>query len=678
MNLFMLGTGLIALISCSDKSDDSDTDSNTDTGTSDTGATVDSDAAIGIFGNGAVEIPQGSTYLEETMDGIALWSMGASEIDLKNISGADVTINSIVLTPAEGVLEQEWLVTEPYASAREEMVVSDTVIAPDETFSFGLWFWPMEWGYRDVDVTINYDGSRSVQFTSQGRGRDPGLLFAEETLAETVWGESGETASSSGSVADTYMAGMTADPDGNVYILANGYTWSDSFSSNMVVASLDASGDERWIKEWDEDYRQSSMGDENTSEGAAGSIDYGSDGYVYTAMSASTSSANSVTRGWVNKIDPSNGAVVWSKRFLPRDVSSPLGKDTTAFSAVDASGTYVLAAGYTGWFDDPNDANLTSSDKFLIAAYDKSDGSVVWSYVLDIHEGYSDKAQAICRDASGNAYVAGKGNDNTIVLKMSGVDSTAPSFAWVAVNETVDVGSNYRHCDVDADGNAYLALDRGGLPSWFSAVRYNSDGSLGWAKTFHEANFGDNDNAWVARVSGDSVYFGGRISQGFDTVQGDGFLLKAATDGSYDWSAFYYGGKGVDDTAYHRIQGLEVDSDGSLLIGHSSTVVNMNFEHYWGQWYQSINPADFQLDPPECGDGADSWTDLTLESTLTTNASSIDGEYDNWVELTGYQESDADSSLWSDAPEKISVEDAHGRQGQGVENHILFHRIKVD
>ena len=69
MNFFMLGTGLIALISCSDKSDD--TDSNTDP--SDTGATVDPDAAIGIFGNGAVEIPQGSTYLEETMDGIALW-----------------------------------------------------------------------------------------------------------------------------------------------------------------------------------------------------------------------------------------------------------------------------------------------------------------------------------------------------------------------------------------------------------------------------------------------------------------------------------------------------------------------------------------------------------------------------------------------------------------------------
>ena len=225
----------------------------------------------------------------------------------------------------------------------------------------------------------------------------------------------------------------------------------------------------------------------------------------------------------------------------------------------------------------------------------------------------------------------------------------------------------------------YLALDRGGLPSWFTAVRYNTDGTMGWAKSFHESNSSDNDNAWVTRVDGDSVYFGGRISQGFDTVQGDGFIVKAATaDGAYDWSAFYYGGKGVDDTAYHRIQGLEIDSNGDLLIGNSSTVVNMNFSHYWGHWYSSINPDDFLLDPPECGDGSGAWTDFALTTNLHTDPSTIDGARDNWVELTGYQESDADVSFWIDAPSKISVMDAHGRTGQGVENHVLFQRLSID
>ncbi len=663
----------LLVLGCDDKgsSDDSASPGGDDTAIEDGSdlPDVDPDAAIGIFGNGGVEIAQTSVYFETTMDGIALWSLGQSEIDLRNISDAAVTIDSVRLSPVGDVQPEEWMVTEAFASTREELDLGGTTIAPGESASFGLWFWPVSWGERDVNVIIEYDGGRAVGFVSRGRGRDPGVLLGEETVLEKVWGETGETASSAGAVADTTMAAMTADPSGNAYLLSNASTWSDGFSTNMAVVSMDADGELRWMKEWQEDYMQESDGDENSTEGAAGAIDYGSDGYVYTALKASTSSSNSVSRGWVTKLDPATGDVLWSKRWLPRDVTSILGKDHTSFTSVDASGTYVLVAGFTGWFDNPAGDDLNSSDKFLIAAYDKSSGDVVWTYVLDIHSGYSDKAMALCSDGNGNAYMAGNGNNNTAVVRITGVDGASPALDWVNVNEAVEVGSVYRHCDTDSAGNVYLALDRGGLPTWFSGVSYGTDGGLRWAQTFDEANTGDKNNAWVTRVSGDTVYFGGRINQGFDSVQGDGFVVAASTaTGAYDWSAFYYTGKGNDTIGYHRVQGIEVDSDGELLIGHSATAVQQNYEHYWGHWYKSIDT--FCDDPAECGDGSGLWTALGLETTSA--AGTVD-----WVEVTGFQETDADASLWKDAPGKVSIADALGREGQGVENHVLYQRIRL-
>jgi len=644
--------------------DDSGTDTG-DTDGSDDLPPVDPDAALTIAGNGGAEIAQTSTYFETTLDGIALWSFGQAEIDLHNITDAPVVLDSITLTPHDGVQDEEWLVTEAYAPTRAEHDFAGTTIAPGESGSFGLYFWPVEWGERDVNVVISYDGGREIGFVARGRGRDPGVLKDVDTLTEQVWGETGETASSAGAVADTYMTGMTADDSGNVFILSNAVTWSDSFSTNMAVVSLDGDGAVRWMKEWDEDYAQSNDGDENSSEGAAGAIDFGSDGYVYTAMKASTGSSNSVHRGWITKLDPDSGAVVWSKRWLPRDTTSPLGKDNSSFSAVDASGTHVLVAGYTGWFDD----DLASSDKFLLAAYDKSTGDLEWSYVMDIHPGYSDKAQALCADGSGGAFIAGVGNNDTIVARISGVDGGSPSVDWVNVNESVDFGSNFRHCDVDSSGNVYLALDRGGLPSWFTAVSYDGSGGLRWANTFDEGNAGDSNNAWVTRVSGDTVYFGGRIDQGFDTVQGEGFVVAANTaDGSYDWGTFYYTGKGNEEIAYHRVQGLEVGPDGSLLVGHSAAAVQANFTHYWGHWYDAIDT--FGDDPATCGDGSGLWTAYDIET------SSWGGTVD-WVQVSGFQESDADHSLWQDAPTKVSVADARTREGQGVESHVLFQRLSL-
>jgi hypothetical protein len=666
VSLLLVSLAASACVEGSGK-DDSGTDTGAQTPADDTGLPdVDPDAALVIIGNGGVEVAQQSTYFETTLDGIALWSFGQAELELSNITDQTVTIDAITLSPADGVQPEEWLVTEAYAPARLEHDFAGTTIEPGTSASLGLYFWPVEWGERDVNVVIEYDGGRAIGFVARGRGRDPGVLSDIETLTEKVWGETGETASSAGAVADTYMTGMSADSSGNVYLMSSAATWSDGFSTNQAVVSLDPDGEVRWMKEWQEDYAQGNDGDENSSEGAAGAIDVGSDGFVYTAMKASVGSSNSVHRGWLTKLDPATGDVVWSKRWLPRDVSSPLGKDNTSFSAVDASGTHVLVAGFTGWFDG---TDLASSDKFLLAAYDKSSGDLVWAYVMDIHPGSSDKAQALCADGSGNAYIAGVGNNDTVVARISGVDGTAPSVDWVNVNESVDFGSNYRHCDVDSAGNVYMALDRGGLPTWFTGVSYDASGGLRWAKTFDENNAGDSNNAWVTRVSGSTVYFGGRIDQGFDTVQGEGFLLAADTaDGAFERGTFYYTGKGNEEIAYHRVQGIEVDSAGELLVAHSAAAVQANFTHYWGHWYDSIDT--FGDDPATCGDGSGLWTDYDIET------SSFGGSVD-WVAVTGFAESDADASAWQDAPAKISVEDARGREGQGVESHVLFQRLRL-
>ena len=187
----------------------------------------------------------------------------------------------------------------------------------------------------------------------------------------------------------------------------------------------------------------------------------------------------------------------------------------------------------------------------------------------------------------------------SLLMKITNTDTTSPAFGW-AKQVDMGVGSNIDSVDVDASGNIYTAFDRRGATTFFSAGKWTPDGALAWGKTWDNDNTGDNNNTYVVRVDGADVYVGGRIAfQPFDTQYGDGFIMKlAAADGAYDWGTFFYNGKGAEEMTEHRVKGIVPDS-GKLLLGVQSYTNGLDFEHYWGYWYDATDA--FAADPPGTG-----------------------------------------------------------------------------
>jgi hypothetical protein len=81
----------------------------------------------------------------------------------------------------------------------------------------------------------------------------------------------------------------------------------------------------------------------------------------------------------------------------------------------------------------------------------------------------------------------------------------------------------------------------------------------------------------------------------FDTASGDGFFTSLqATDGAYNFGAFYYTGKGAEEIVEHRVKGLAQSAD-QLMVVSQNTTGPLDFAQYWGHGYTAI---DYTLELP--------------------------------------------------------------------------------
>ncbi|HDQ16464.1 MAG TPA: hypothetical protein ENN45_05340 [Bacteroidetes bacterium] len=273
--------------------------------------------------------------------------------------------------------------------------------------------------------------------------------------------------------------------------------------------------------------------------------------------------------------------------------------------ALDATGDYVYFTGATG------------TNKVIVCALNKNDGSIFFQSLLNIVPGTKDRGYAIKPDNSGNLYVAGVTGSYGYLAKISGINSTNPNLEWVK-NAGLSYGARINHLDVDNSG-IYISCDIRGVTTYFQVMKVNSDGNLVWAKIFPSyAN--DRNNTHIVKISGDNLFVGGRIAQdNLDKQNGDGMLMKISkSNDSLLWHGIYFTGIGLEKAAEHRIKEIAIIGEHVYIAGQVYGGIEKH-EHFFGTWVK--------LDNSELQNASVSITSITTaEYEIITGGEVRDGE----------------------------------------------------
>ncbi len=570
-----------------------------DTGTTGNDANVTT-SDIEVTGLGAEVVPNGGRYEQVSLDGVPPYSDGVAELTIHNLTTSALVVHSITLTPVGATEAYEWALNQSGTTSRTPITVSEESIAADGGFSFGLFFYPLTSGPRDVSVDIAYGTGQHYTFTVAARGRDNATFSPVVSSAfERLFGRSNASGSNS-----FEPGGLTADATGNLFFDGNVRQWNDGFNTNVVMVRVAADGSLSWVRELQEQYIQESRDIGNNAEigGGEDSIAVDATGHAYLAAERGLSS--SVTDGClVLQVDATSGALGWARQLnLSATMEgAPIASQMLRCQAVDASLTdRVIVSG-----------QVADSAGGFLAALSKTDGSLIWARTFGAG---ATRVGALVVDSSGSAYAAGTMSGGPFAARFDAVSGNAPTAAWI---RPMGPGLSNIH-GLALDGNGLLAaFDVRGATTYFTGARIaTSDGSIVWSRTWDGSGSATNRSLSVA-VHGGQAIFSGRVGfQPFDTTRGDGFLLALdPTTGGYEWGSFYYGGKGNEEIMNTLVTGLVSTSAGLWVLDYQ-TPGSGNQHHFWGRWYQA---NDDTLTFPG-GDGAMRLEDagFTASASLST------------------------------------------------------------
>lgn len=506
------------------------------------------------------------TPLDNGTSTVALFSEQKDLWTLRNDTAAEITVDSITVKVDAGVAGEEFQIYDnaiPSKAADHKGVK----VAAGGTYVFQIRFYPVAGGERKAVVTLAYDGSKKLTFGLTGKGQTSAKFFSGGSLG---WEKLG--GSSKGD--DMTGTGVT-DAGGVTYWNANVGELLDNFGYDVAVGAVGADGKSLWTKVFNGKYRDFSpdSGQNDETGGTGGSLQVGADGAVYVSASLSAIQQNNQFVAAVFKLDAKTGAMTWQKGFRNANKPSTASHSATAYG-LDASGPLVLVTGV-----------VEGDAKVLFAALDPASGDLKGSAALEVVKTVNDRGYAIRRDGKGGAYIGGLNTSaGAFVIHLKDADKGTPTIDWIQ-QLGLGKGSNINSIDTDADGNAYLSMDRRGAATAFSVGKMDSTGKLLWTKTW-VGNGGDRENTAFARVYGSTVLVGGRMGiPNYDTTQGDGALLALATaDGATLWSMFHFSGKGPDEIVDHRVKGASIVGK-TLTIVTQSYTGTQNGVRYSGYWY---------------------------------------------------------------------------------------------
>ncbi len=394
----------------------------------------------------------------------------------------------------------------------------------------------------------------------------------------------------SGNNDDELVSGMVMDNSGNIYFSMNVTT--AQANRNIIYAKVSSDGTLAWAKTFDEGEDKSpDSGENGETGGTAGSISMDSDGYIYITGYVNTSEEGSAIL--VLKINPSDGSIVWEKKWKPEWPSGgyPTASQDAEGYAIDAHGDYVYVTGSCG------------TNQVVVLALNKNDGSLLFQKALDIVSGTKDRGYAVYQNGS-DLFLGGVDGSYAWIAKLTNVTTSDPQVAYVKY-AGLSYGARINQIVADASG-VYYSCDIRGASTQFMVMKADANGTFQWAKTF-PGTPDDRNNTHVIYLNGDYVYAGGRIGESGLSLMGEALTLKMKkSDGSLEWYKIYYTGTSKEEAAEQRVKGIAVSGNDVVIVGQTYPS-DGNTEHYAGDFVIPKDNLDVQ-------DGSASFSDITTYS----------------------------------------------------------------
>ena len=587
-----------------------------------------------------IEFKNGDRYwipMNTERNSLPLFSESVQIISIYNKTSAEMTLNKIELTRAEGVMDEEFsLLAEK--GKREALDFKETKLeASKGTFGFRVRFFPVESGERNATLTITYNTDKTFTLKLASRGRESAKFFSGgATKLHKLFGAS---------KTDEMLSTAVGDAEGNIYFSGQATQIADKFSTDIIYGKINADGTLAWAKLWNGPFLDKSPDSGQNAEtgGTANSLALDEQGNLYLCGDNSDDKSNSICSALIMKVDGKTGEPIWEKLWRNEWAKSPLGKHHSEAYGLCVRGSRVFVTGF-------------SYGDILFLALNAADGVTAFQRSIDLTAGSNDRGYAIAAGADGSVVIGGLASDRACLLKFTGCDGDSPKLGWA---RRVDMGrgSNINCIDLDKDGNIYASLDRRGATTFFSAAKFGADGKLAWGKTY-AGTAGDRNNTHVVRVMGDQVLVGGRLgaSSVYDTAGGDGLLLGlSAADGSEKWSAFYYTGTGPDENGEHRIKGAFITGKTLTVVGQGYTG-SRNGERFWGYWYNGVSKLE---------DYAPGVEELALDAAIAKDIAK------------GGSKDAKESRQILDLKDKLEWRDAKGKTGEPSDGDISVWQIEL-
>lgn len=242
----------------------------------------------------------------------------------------------------------------------------------------------------------------------------------------------------------------------------------------------------------------------------------------------------------------SAGNELWLKEF-DETSDQTVGSDVPSWITLDPSGNVIVSG--TSFLNG-------EGERFLILKYD-TDGNLLWRARSTMGEG----AIRVKTDAAGNIYAIGHtlGSKDFVTAKFD----PAGNQVWLKTyNGPNDFNDEPSSLDVTAGGSVVVTgRSTGGITSYdFATIVYETDGTVRWLQRYNAPPNGS-DQPWdVVFGPNEVVYVGGfEVNANSNT---DFSLVKYASDGTLLWNRTYNG----PDDKWDSIKRVQVDSAGNIIV----------------------------------------------------------------------------------------------------------------
>jgi len=302
--------------------------------------------------------------------------------------------------------------------------------------------------------------------------------------------------------------------DENDFLYVSGVSVSSAIAYDIATIKYNKYGDSLWVRRYS-----------SNSQCQVNDIEVDNNGNVYVtgySLVGATPKALTIKYG-------QNGEVLWEKLYD----SSPDNRSIGV--GIDQSG-YVYIAG---------SSNKNGTDWGVeVVKYNPDNGDTIWTARYDQSENSVDIPRAMEVDLSGNVYVCGSVQSDSLYSFLVKFNSNGEK-EWASLYKRPGIqGEIYGEVlKLDAAGNIYFAGHCYNGPATFVdylIAKYNPDGNYEWITTYSNTNNGIDeaydlavDEAGNVFVTGKS-FIGGGGSSNYDYL-----TVKFSPNGNQIWQARY-------------------------------------------------------------------------------------------------------------------------------------------